>query len=131
MNAIFLIALYVVYKLEIVKNAALLRKKHYNILPAKIFGFTVHDQAFLTFPTGSSSSDSESRATLFNLQIDYESLQEKYTSLLSEHNSAQTTLEKYSQRLETASADLGIFVYASSLSYCTYLSISPPENCSI
>jgi len=59
--------------------------------------------------TGLGGDDSESKATLFNMQADYDSLQDKYTALVEEKEKLEREFEGFRSRLGEVEQELGLF----------------------
>ena len=56
---------------------------------------------------GGEGDDSESRAALFNLQVDYDSLQDKYDILLNEKVKLDKEIEEFRGRIGEIEQELG------------------------
>ena len=56
---------------------------------------------------GGEGDDSESRAALFNLQVDYDSLQDKYDILLNEKVKLDKEIEEFRGRIVEIEQELG------------------------
>ena len=59
------------------------------------------------FLSGPGGDDSEARASLFNLQVDYDSLQDKYDILLNEKVLLDKEIEEFRSRIGEIEQELG------------------------
>lgn len=75
-----------------------------------LLGFNIDPSitnACVFYHIGMTSHSSESRAALFNLQIDYDTLQDKYSELSKMHDRLLSELENYKDKYSTTAHDLG------------------------
>ena len=76
------------------------------------------------FFSGPGGDDSEARASLFNLQVDYDSLQDKYDILLNEKVLLDKEIEEFRSRIGEIEQELG----KSDCSGCFFVSILYNDN---